>query len=124
MGKPKKKIDEDKFHYLMNKEFHDTFLSVMKEYNQNCHYRVTCFSYSEYLQYYFCNNAAYAKYREKTIPIRNRYLIRFLKEYYPKRYYWCRNNVYRLYRSDIDLSNYLPIYMTEEFKKIVDCSAL
>lgn len=123
MGKAKEKIDEDKFHYLMNKEFHDVFLSVMKEFNQNSPVRITCFSYSDYLRYYFCNNAAYEKYCEKTIPIKNRYLMRFLKEYYPKRYSWCRKHMYRLYRLDFDVSFYLPIYMVEEFNHILNCSA-
>ncbi len=125
MGKVKEKIDEEKFHYLMNKEFHDVFLSVMKEFNQNCPVKITCFSYSDYLRYYFCNKDAYTKYCEKTIPILNRYLMRFFKEYYPKRYSWCRKkHTYRFFnRFDYELAYYLPIYMVEEFNHILNCSA-
>ena len=124
MGKAKEKIDEDKFHYLMNKEFHDVCLSVMKEFDQDCSVRITCFSYSDYLRYYFCNSAAYDKYCKKTIPIKNRYLMRFFKEYYPKRYSWCRKHIYRFYnRFDYELAYNLPIYMVEEFNVILNSSA-
>lgn len=122
MGKVKKEIDEGKFLCLMNREFRNIFLSVLKEFNEKCpDSKFTSFKYSDSLRYHYCNLYAYAKYCDKTLPIQNRYLIRFLKEYYPKKYSWCRKqkHITRFYKLGYNLAYRLPIYMTVEFTRIL-----
>jgi hypothetical protein len=122
-----KKIDEKKLLFLMDNEFRDVFLSMRGKFRKprnNSNIRF-CRKYSEIFKYVYRNNAAYIYYKQKTMPIKNRYLIRFLKEYYPSKY-----SLLRLIRSiegkgilECDLAAVLSPFMIREFKEILDDSA-
>ena len=121
-----KKIDEKKLLSLMDNEFRDVFLSMRGKFQKpknNSNIRF-CRKYSEIFQYVYCNNTAYKYYKQKTMPIKNRYLIRFLKEYYPLKYFLLRSirSIEGKEILECDLAAVLSPYILKEFKEILDDS--
>ena len=121
-----KKIDEKKLLFLMDNEFRDVFLSMRGKFQKpknNSNIRF-CRKYSEIFQYVYRNNTAYIYYKQKTLPIKNRYLIRFLKEYYPSKYSLLRSirSIGKKGILEHDLVAVSPHFLAREFKEILDDS--
>lgn len=120
-----KKIDEKKLLSLMDNEFRNVFLSLrgrFKKVNDTRHIQ------SRYSQILFYNyeDIAYETYKKMTIPIKNRLLIRFLKEYYPSKYSllrtWDLSGLREKGIKEYDFVAVSPHFIAKYFKDIFEDS--